>query len=55
MRRILTRRFVVVISILLFLAGIGWAALVDGLVDGLVADACDFPTPPPKAQYPHCP
>ncbi len=51
MRRILTRRFVVVVSILLFPAGIGWAALVDGLV----ADACDFPAPPPKAQYPHCP
>jgi len=50
-RRILTPRFVVVISILLFLACIGWAALVDGLV----TDACDSPTPPPKAQYPHCP
>ncbi len=46
MRRILTRRFIVVISILLFLAGIGWAALVDGLVP----DACDFPTLPPQSQ-----
>lgn len=51
MRRLLTRRFVIGISLVLLLLCIGWAALVDGLVP----DACSVDPPPPKAQYLHCP
>ena len=51
MRRVLTRRFVVAISLGLLVLCVGWAALADRLVQ----DACSYPVPPPEAQFLHCP
>ena len=51
MRRAVTRRFVVAISLVLLLLCVGWAALVQRLVP----DACTYAPLPADAQYLHCP
>jgi hypothetical protein len=51
MRRSVTTRFVVAISVLLLALCVGWAFLVQSLVP----DACSYPQPPENAQYLHCP
>jgi hypothetical protein len=50
-RRNLTTRFVVAVSVLLLAICVGWAFLVQRLVP----DACTYPVPPAGAQYLHCP
>ncbi len=51
MRRQLTLRFVVVFAIIVVLACVGWAVLVQRVVP----DACSYSPPPTNAQYLHCP
>ncbi len=51
MRRQLTFRFVLVISVIILLACVGWAVLVQRAVP----DACSYDPPPTNAQYLHCP
>ncbi len=51
MRRSVTTRFVVVISLLLLGLCVGWAFLVQSVVP----DACSDPQPPANAQFLHCP
>jgi hypothetical protein len=46
-----TRRVVALLSVLIVAACVGWAVLVQHAVP----DACTYPTPPPNAQYLHCP
>jgi hypothetical protein len=50
-RRRLTLRFVVAISLIILLLCAGWAVLVQRVVP----DACSYSPPPPDAQYLHCP
>lgn len=49
-RRDRTSRTVLVFSVLVVLACVAWAALVQVTVP----DACRLPAPPPRAQYLHC-
>ena len=49
-RRARGTRAVVVFSVLVVLACVVWAVLVQVAVP----DACSLPTPPPRAQYLHC-
>jgi hypothetical protein len=51
MRRTLTTRFVLVVSIVILLCCVGWAFLVQVLVP----PACSYHPPPERAQYLHCP
>ena len=51
MRRQLTLRFVIVISLVIVMACVGWAVLVQTIVP----DACSHHPPPSNAQYLHCP
>jgi hypothetical protein len=50
-RRSLTTRFVLVISLLIVAVCAGWAVLAQVAVP----DACTYHPPPPHAQYLHCP
>ena len=49
-RRARTVRVVWLFSLLVVLACVGWAVLVQVAVP----DACTSPVPPPRAQYLHC-
>ncbi|MTD15248.1 hypothetical protein GIS00_15000 [Nakamurella sp. YIM 132087] len=51
MRRTLTTRFVIAMSLLVLLCCVGWALLAQHVVP----DACSYADPPPRAQYLHCP
>lgn len=51
MRETIVIRFAWAISLIIIAACVGWAVLVQHLVP----DACSYQTPPPRAQYMHCP
>lgn len=51
MRRTLTTRFVLAISVLIILVCVGWALLVQVAVPS----ACSYHPPPQRAQILHCP
>ena len=50
MRRNLTTRFVVAISLLILLLCVGWAVLVEHVVP----NACSYHPQPARALYLHC-
>ena len=50
MRRNITTRFVVAISVLILLLCVGWAVLVQHAV----SDACTYHPPPARALFLHC-
>lgn len=50
MRVVLTTRFVWAMSMLILLACLGWAHLVQHAVP----DICAYDRPPPHAQFIHC-
>ncbi len=50
MRRLVTWRIVIAMSVAITICCVVWAVAVQFLVP----DACSYPTPPPNAQYLHC-